>query len=107
MRRDVLGALDRSMLQSDQGALIVSSAECVAGDLIERECIANPFPSSRRHGELTRPEDATIGDGRMIAALSDDPLTGLELTLEEANPFVSESFATFTGLAVPTTKLGA
>jgi hypothetical protein len=43
----------------------------------------------------------------MTAALSDDPLAGLELSLNEANPFARESFATFTGRAGPTTELGA
>jgi hypothetical protein len=95
------------MLQSDQRALIVPSAERVAGDLIERECVADPFSVSRGRGESSRPEDPTIRDGRMTAALSDDPLTRLELTLEEADPFVPESLATFTGRAVSTTELGA
>jgi hypothetical protein len=107
MRWDVLGPFDGSMLQSDQRALIVSSAECVGGDLIERERVADPFSLPRRRGELTRPEHPTISDDRMTAALSDDPLTGLELILEEPNSFAPESFATFTGRAVPTTELGA
>jgi hypothetical protein len=76
MRWDVLGPFDGSMLQSDQRALIVSSAECVSGDLIERERVADPFSLPRRRGELTRPEHPTISDDRMTAALSDDPLTG-------------------------------
>ena len=67
----------------------------------------NPFSLPRGRGESTRPEDPAIGDDRMTAALSDDPLAGLELSLEEADPFVAESFATFTGRAVPTAELGA
>jgi hypothetical protein len=77
MCRDTLRALDRSMLQSDHRALIVPSAECVAGDLIERECVADPISLPRGRGESTRPEDPAIGDDRMTAALSDDPLAGL------------------------------
>src|SRR6476620_6367372 len=107
MCRDMLGALDRSMLQPDQRALIVPSAECVARDLIERECLIHPFPLSRRCGQLTRPEDPTIRDDRMTAALSDDPLAGFELSLEETDPFAPELFAAFTGCTVPTTELGA
>ena len=107
MRWDVLGPFDGSMLQSDQRALIVPPAECVGGDLIERERVADPFSVPRGRGESSRPEHPTISDDRMTAALSDDPLTGLELILEEPNSFAPESFATFTGRAVPTTELGA
>jgi len=107
MRRDVLGPLDGSMLQSDQRALIVSSAECVARDLIEPESVADPFSLPRRRGESSRPEDPAIGDDRMTAALSDDPLTGIELILEEPTSFVPESLAMFTDSAVPATELCA
>ena len=107
MCRDVLGSLDRSMFQSDQRALIVPSAQRVASDLIERECVADPFSISRDRRESTRPEDPAIGDKGMTAALTDDPLSRLELSLEEADPFVPESFAAFTGCTVPTTELSA
>jgi len=95
------------MLQSDQRALIVPSAGAYPVISSKTSASQNPFSLPRGRGESTRPEDPAIGDDRMTAALSDDPLAGLELSLEEADPFVAESFATFTGRAVPTAELGA
>ena len=57
-----------------------------------------------RH-ELMRPEDATVGDDRVVAAPSDDPLAGFELGLEKAIAFAPEPFATSMGLASRTTQL--
>ena len=107
MRRHVLDALDGSVLQPDERPLIVLSTERIAGDLSERECFADPFSSPGGRHELMRPEDATVGDDRVVAAPSDDPFAGFELGLEKGVPFAPESLATSMGLATRTTQLSA
>ena len=47
MRRRVLDAFDGSVLQPYERPMIVLSTERIAGDLSERECLADPFSSSR------------------------------------------------------------
>jgi hypothetical protein len=107
MRRHVLDAFDGSVLQPDERPLIVLSTERIAGDLSEPECLADPSSSPRGRHELMRPEDATVGDDRVVAAPSDDPLARFELGLEEAFAFSPESLATSMGLATRTTQLSA
>jgi hypothetical protein len=107
MRRHVRDAFDGSMLQPDERPLIVPSTERIAGDLSERECLADPFSLPRGRRELMRPEESVVGDDRVVAAPSDDPLAGFELGLEKAIPFAPEPFATSMGLASDTTQLSA
>jgi hypothetical protein len=107
MRRQVLDALDGSVLQPDERALIVPSTERITGDLSERECLAYPLSSLRGRDELMRPEDPTVGDDGMVAAPSDDLLAGFELGLEKAIPFAPEPFATSMSLGSQTTQLSA
>jgi len=54
-----------------------------------------------------RPEDPTVGDDRMVAAPSDDPLAGCELGLEKVVPFVPEPFATSMSFPSQTTQFSA
>jgi hypothetical protein len=95
------------VLEPDERAMIVSSTERIARDLSERECVADPFSSPRGREKLTRQEGPTVGDDRIVVAPSDDRLAGFELGLEEAIPFVPESFAPSMGVASQTTQLSA
>ena len=105
--RDVFDALDGWVLQPDERALIVPSTERIAGDLSERECLADPISAPRGRDELMRREDPAVGDDGMVVAPSDDALARFELGVEEAIPLVPESFAPFKGVASQATQLSA
>lgn len=101
--REVLETHGRGVLQTEERTVIVSSTERKAGDLSEREFVADPSSSPRTRCGSTRPEDPTVGDDRMAPDPSDDPFPGFELGFEEALSLSFETFGPSIGLEIQTT----